>query len=372
MTESPLDVSVITLKDFRNFQCAEFKFGQGKTIICGDNGSGKSNLLEALYFLAISKSGRGSKDREVLRWGSEYFTVKAGISREDQVFDLRIVYDPRVGKKAFLKENPLSRISDLIGVFNAVLFSPEDVNLVLRYNSERRRILDVLVSQSSSLYLADLNLYHRVLAQRNRLLKDLGRGLLSNPRPLDPWTYQLAKLGGRIIDHRLTALTEIRPLVQEYYQHIAPKSECLQAIYKSSISNDQRHLGEEILVRNLKNRFPKEVELGFTLCGPHRDNFIFTLDNREAQKFGSMGQLKSILLAWKLAEASFLEARTGRKPVLLMDDVFSELDRKRADSLLEIFSTLGQVIITSARDPDLGFHNLGCCLIQLKNNQNGK
>ena len=358
-------VSDLKLTNFRNFERAEFTFDQDKTAVCGDNARGKSNLLEAVYFLALSKSGRGAKDRDVLRWGAGYFTIEAVVEREDQSLPIRIAYDPRVGKKAYLKEHPLPRLSDLIGAFNAVLFSPEDVDLVLREPPQRRRILDILVSQSSASYLSDLDLYHRVLSQRNRLLKDRGRALLADPGPLEPWNHQLAELGGRVVAHRLGALGEIQPTIERYYRQIAPTSECLQAVYRSPVDPAESGRGEEILACALRDRLPQEVELKFTLSGPHRDNLVFTLDGREAHQFASMGQLKSILLAWKLAEATFLEARTQRRPVLLMDDVFSELDRKRADALLDLISSFGQVVITSARDPDLGFEGRGFRMVEL-------
>ena len=137
-------VSSLKLTNFRNFEQAEFTFDQAKTAIWADNARGKSNLLEALYFLALAKSGRGARDRDVLRWGADYFVIEAQIEREDHPFPIRIAYDPRVGKKqAFLEETSLPRLSDLVGAFNAVLFSPEDVDLVLREPVQRRRILDI-------------------------------------------------------------------------------------------------------------------------------------------------------------------------------------------------------------------------------------
>ena len=182
MTDDLLYVSALKLTNFRNFEQAEFSFDRHKTVICGDNGRGKSNLLEAVYYLAVARSGRGARDRDVLRWGADYFVIEAVVEREDHPLPIRIVYDPRVGKKkAFLEERPLLRLSGLIGAFNAVLFSPEDVDLVLRDPPQRRRILDILVSQSSAAYLSDLEQYRRVLSQRNSLLKKHGRALLSKP-----------------------------------------------------------------------------------------------------------------------------------------------------------------------------------------------
>lgn len=359
-------ISSLKLTNFRNFERAEFSFDKEKTAIWADNARGKSNLLEALYFLALSKSGRGAKDRDVLQWGSEYFAIEAEITREDHTFPIRIAYDPRVGKKqAFVNHAPLQRLSDLIGEFNAVLFSPEDVDLVLREPAQRRRILDILVSQSSASYLSDLEMYMRVLAQRNRLLKDRGKALLSQPEQMMPWNMQLAELGSRIIAFRLRALEDIESLLDRYYQEIAPTSEKLKASYRSPVSLDEIDDGKDILEKALKEKLPQEAELRYTLTGPHRDNLVFTLDNKAAHQFASKGQLKSVLLSWKLAEATFLEQKTGWRPVLLMDDIFSELDPKRSESLLDMIPSFGQVVLTSARDPDLDFKAQGYHVLEL-------
>jgi DNA replication and repair protein RecF len=361
-----LHVSSLKLTNFRNFDHADFTFDREKTAIWADNARGKSNLLEALYFLALSKSGRSAKDRDVLRWGTEFFSLEAEIVREDRTFPIRIAYDQRIAKKqATVNRAPLPRLSDLIGEFNAVLFSHEDVDLVLREPAQRRRILDILVSQSSASYLSDLELYLRILAQRNRLLKDRGSSLLSRPEHMRPWNTQLAETGARIVVCRLNALEEISSLLNKYYQEIAPTSEILSAVYRSPVSYANREHAQPILEAALAEKLPQEVELRYTLTGPHRDNLLFTLDNKAAHQFASKGQLKSVLLSWKLAEATFLEIQTGRRPVLLMDDIFSELDPKRSEALLHMIPSFGQVILTSARDPDLDFKSQGFHLLEL-------
>ena len=359
-------LSALKLTNFRNFEQAEFSFDKDKTAVSGDNARGKSNLLEAIFFLAIGKSGRGTKDRHVLRWGADYFSIDAVVEREDRSLSIRIAYDSRIGKKkAYLEDHPLPRLSGLVGTFNAVLFSPEDVDLVLRDPPQRRRILDILVSQSNASYLSDLESYHRVLSQRNRLLRDRGKQLLSDPGQLAPWDAQLSELGARIIKHRLDALDETQPMIERYYRQIASTTEQLEAVYRSLVPPAERARGSEILAAALDARRAEEAGLGFTLSGPHRDNLVFTLDGRGAHQFASQGQLKSVLLAWKLAEATFLEARTQRRPVLLMDDIFSELDRNRAFSLMDLVCSFGQVVLTSARDPDLKFDAQGFHLVEL-------
>ena len=359
-------VSSLKLTNYRNFERAEFGFDREQTAVCGENARGKSNLLEAIYFLAIGKSGRGARDRDVLRWGAEFFSIEAIAESEGRAFPIRIAYDVKAGKKkAQLEDHPLTRLSELIGAFNAVLFSPEDVDLVLRDPPQRRRLLDILVSQSNASYLSDLEQYYRTLSQRNRLLKERGRLLLSDPAQLSAWDSQLAGIGARIVCSRMDALKEIQPLASENYGRIASTEETLKTVYRSVVGAEDQDRAEEILSQALRDRRPEEAELGFTLSGPHRDHLLFTLDGRSAHQFASKGQLKTALLAWKLAEARFLELQTGKAPVLLMDDVFSELDRRRALAVLELVADFGQVVLTSARDPDIGLGKRGYRIIDL-------
>ena len=235
----------------------------------------------------------------------------------------------------------------------------------MREPAQRRRILDILVSQSSASYLSDLEGYQRVLSQRNRLLKDRGAALLSHPEQVEPWSAQLADLGARIVARRLEALEDIQPLLADYYRSIAPTGEEMKASYRCPVSLKTKDEGRDILFEALTNRLSQEIELRYTLTGPHRDNLVFTLDGKAAHQFASKGQLKTVLLSWKLAEATFLERQTGWRPVLLMDDVFSELDPKRADAVLHMIPDFGQVVLTSARDPDLDFEAQGFQLLAL-------
>lgn len=352
-------LTALKLVNYRNFDAVDFEFPGRKTAVCAENGAGKSNLLEAIYFLAIARSGRGSRDRDVVRWGAEYFVIEAGVTCEDRPRSIRIAFDRRAGKKkALLDSAPLPRLSSLVGTFNAVLFFPEDVDLVLRDPPQRRRLLDILVSQSKASYLSDLDQYRRVLAQRNRLLKE-GRGRVPDVGHLAPWDVQLAALGARIIRERLDALDAMRPAIHEYYQKISQDREQVGLVYRSPVSPDERDRGQEILEAELNRKRADEADLGYTLAGPHRDNLIFTLDSRSAHKFASKGQLKSILLAWKLAEAAYLNSHTGRSPVLLMDDVFAELDRRRSEAAMELVTSFGQVFVTAAREPGMKFEDRG-------------
>jgi len=357
-----LFLSTLKLVNFRNFEQESFDFENALTAVCADNARGKSNLLEAVYFLAIGKSGRGARDKDVVRWGETFYRVEGGLSSPEPV-DLAIAYDASLGKKRAFRDNvALPRLSDLIGALNAVLFSPEDVDLVLRDPPQRRRLLDILVSQWNPPYLSDLDAYRRVLAQRNRLLKEKPSGVRGQ---LPAWNHQLADVAGRIVRERYNALDRMRGPAAEFYQRIGKATEALETVYRSPVAAADRDRGSEVLGEELDRRTDEELNLGFTLVGPHRDNLVFQLNGHAAHRFASKGQLKSVLLAWKLGEATYLAEQTGRKPVMLLDDIFSELDSFRAESLLEMVQSFGQVVLTTARDPDLDFASHGFCGVEL-------
>jgi DNA replication and repair protein RecF len=343
----------LKLKDFRNFSDAEFDFGMPRILITGANGLGKSNLFEAIYFLAVAKSNRNVNDAEVVRYGQSEFDIRASITRVNYSFSSRVYYHPQVGKRAYIDRKPLPRLSDLIGTFNAVLFSPEEVDLVMRSPSKRRRILDILVSQSNPAYLSDLQAYRRVLAQRNHLLKS-SRGKL-NARLVETWDAQLVDFGSRIVMWRAGVVKRMVPKVTYFYHYLFPNEEgdlSVSYMTTSADTEDVRSISASLL-EGLTQRRRQEATVGHTLYGPHLDTLMFSIKGHDVQQSASQGQLKSILTAWKFSEALFLEEVTGLKPVILFDDVFSELDESRARSLLNILDTLGQVFLTSARDRDL-------------------
>ncbi len=349
-----MHLSRLELADYRNFDRAVFEFPAEGVAISGANGRGKSNILEAIFFLAIAKSSRGANDRDVVRWGAHSFIVEGSVERRDEPVELRIAFDAQLHKKkAFVGGEPLQRVSAIVGQFNAVLFSPEDVDLVLRTPPERRRLLDILISQSSPSHLSDLETYRRVLAQRNRLLKDAGPRLLVDSGQLEAWDSQLAEAGARIVSDRLSTLTFLEPKAKSYYERISSEAETLSLSYRGTVASSDPETRCGDLLSALRARREDEVRLGHTLSGPHRDHLIFQLDGRPIHQFGSKGQMKSALLSWKLAEAAYLHEHTDHRPVLLMDDVFSELDTPRARAVLELVSEFGQVVLTTARDPDL-------------------
>ena len=343
----------LILRPFRNIAAIRLNFAADYALIFGPNGRGKSNILEAISYLSIGKSARGAKDAQAVPHGKDFFDIQAICTDERHDHQLRIFYDKKEGKKAFVDANPLPRVSDLLGVFRTVHFSPEDVSLALRVPAQRRRLLDILISQSRASYLRDLQRYNRVLTQRNHLLrtaKKSNRGLVEQ-QVMEPWDAQLVELGAEIRKYRLEALEEIHAPFTRYYDRFSPADEEAEITYQGAKESGLEALRTE-LKEALERRRDQEAQMGHTLSGPHRDDLKFTLNGESAEIYASEGQLKTVLISWKLAEARYMEEQTGRQPVLLLDDVFSELDPGRVGELLDIINEFEQVIATTPQDPD--------------------
>ena len=357
------------LNNFRNYEDEHFTFNEPRIIIKGENGQGKSNLLEGVYFLSVGKSARGSRDEQVVRYDQSSFLIASSLLKSHREFTLKIRYDHDTGKKVYLDEQPLPRLSGLVGLFNTVLFSPEDVDLVLRFPAQRRRMLDILVSQASASYLSDLQDYTKVLKQRNKLLR-MFRYAKPDYVLLAPWNNQLITLGSRIIHKRRDTIEAIRSNLEAFYRVLSASKEKISVRYISTIpGTDPERITKRFLER-IKEKQERECELGYTLVGPHRDNVAIAINGRGIQENASKGQLRCILLSWKLAEASFLKERALDQPVLLLDDAFSELDKARSLALLELLGRFGQVLITSARDTDINLSQRGFHEIMIKDGKN--
>ena len=346
----------LRLQPYRNLPLLELDLDRRASLIVADNGRGKSNVLESISYLSIGKSIRGARDHEVVPHAGDHFDVGSEWEDGSRHRRGRIFYSRSSGKRAFLDGVPLPRVSDLVSQFRTVHFAPEDVSLVLQFASRRRRLLDILLCQAHPEYLQSLRRYNRVLAQRNRYLRNLtGRGFDAAERRV--WEEQLATNGGRIRRLRLETLAELMPVLSGYYEKfstvreqagITYRSETVPGCISDAPSAEQLEQG---LLAQFEADPAREERAGYTLYGPHRDALTFTLSGAEADIYGSQGQLKSLMLSWKMAEARFLEARTGSQPVLLLDDVFSELDETRSRRLLSMTGDFDQVILTAARLP---------------------
>jgi DNA replication and repair protein RecF len=334
----------VELRPFRNFDHECFTFEADRTVITGPNGRGKTNILEAISFLSIGRSVRGAQDQQAVPHAGEFFDISASCVVGDHQRHLRLFFSSADGKKAFADHGPLDRVGELLGLLRTVHFAPEDVALVLRFPAQRRRLLDILLSQRSPVYLRALQRYQRVLAQRNALLRRAGH---AGDGSLATWTEQLAVVGGFVRQERQDAIAALSGPFGAWMKRLAPDDRRPTIEYRGGTSGGEAQDG--MLLEELGRRARQEQEVGYTLCGPHRDDVLFALDERPAPAFASEGQLKCLMIAWKLAEVGFLQLQPGGQPVLLLDDVLSELDEQRGAALMEIVDAFEQVIVTSPR-----------------------
>lgn len=341
-------VNRLELLDFRNYESLDQTFEKQVVIFRGANAQGKTNLLEALYMLAIAKSHRTNRDRDCIRWDSSFAVARAEISRKDERHRLEVQLSPK-GKK--VKRNGLEqrRLSDYIGTLNAVMFAPEDLAIVKGRPEVRRRFLDMGISQVNPTYLYYLTRYHKVLAQRNNLLKDLWR-MPDAASLLDVLNEQLVAAGAHVLLKRTQFIRKIEAWAQQIQAQMTNSQEQLQLTYRTFIDDTERlDVGElkEQYFAQLKQRAKKEQERGTTLIGPHRDDIAFTVNGIDVQTFGSQGQQRTTALSLKLAEIELIYQEIGEYPILLLDDVLSELDVSRQTHLINSIQNRVQTFVTT-------------------------
>ena len=346
----------ISLQPFRNLSQTRLQLADRGALIVAPNGTGKSNVLEAISFLSLGKSVRGVRDREAVPHGGEYFDIRAVWHDGQRDRQLRLCYAQGQGKRVYVDGAALDRVSDVVTLLQTVHFCPEDVALVLRFPAQRRRLLDILISQSDVAYLHNLQRYQRIVAQRNQSLRRFQT--TDSQRELEPWNLQIARVGASLRHMRMRVLVEFQPALEQYYGRFSTGREQLMVTYRgvhaagaegASLATPET-LCDELQAELIQMR-ERERHAGHTLCGPHRDALSFELDGEAAETFASQGQMKSVLVAWKMAELRFLEARGGQQPVLLLDDVFSELDGDRTGELMKLISDFDQVVMTAPRQP---------------------
>ena len=346
----------IRLKDFRAHRSTRFSFGPGINLICGQNGIGKTNILEAAHYLCMTKSFLTSTDAYALRDGASFFEVEGDFtgSRRERV-RVRAAYTASGGKRMFLNGSPIERTASLIGQLPVVVFSPEDHKLTADGPDGRRRFMNIVISQSSSVYLADLMRYRRTLKQRNELLLTAKKsGQRASIDQLASWTEELISLGTSIYKARIEFSEVYANLLREEHHRLGPSVEepgLTYAPLPGVSSGAERGSVENAFREAFQRSARRERERGITLVGPHRDDLVFHLDGKEIRRYGSQGQHRTFGMALKLAQYRYLFDATDEPPLMLLDDVFDNLDRNRISIFLDILrgDDMGQSIITAAR-----------------------
>ena len=344
-----MKLTELNLHHFRNYDEAQVEFSPQINVLIGENAQGKTNLLESIYVLAMTRSHRTNNDRELIEFGKDAAQIRGTVQRE--LGSLKLELDiGKHGKKAKANHLEKARLSEYLGQLNVILFAPEDLALVKGAPTVRRRFIDMEFGQVSPKYLHDLTQYRDILKQRNRYLKQLQSHESQDQLYLEVLSEQLAAVGGAIISQRVKFLSELEGYAQELHQSITQGRENLTFEYSSAVK-DASTLTEvelsEALMDLYRQNQSKEIFQGTTLYGPHRDDVRFLINHKNVQTYGSQGQQRTTALSVKLAEIDLMKNQTGEYPILLLDDVLSELDGARQTHLLKTIQDKVQTFLTT-------------------------
>ena len=336
-------VKNLSLKNFRNYSEEYFEFDSGINIICGENAQGKTNLVEALYYMSIGKSFKNTKEQELIFFGKDFSQIIVNI--EKNIGEITLEADLSKKTKKILKVNGsnLSRTGDLLGNLVTVFFCPDDLKLIKEAPQDRRRFMDICLSQLSKKYFNLLERYNIILKNRNDLLKSKDSEVIESTIPI--WNEQLADTGKEIIYQRLKFIEILDKHCKKIHQYLTDDTEKINIKYYGINSENKEEIKKSILEK-LNENFEKDLANGHTSTGPHRDDLIISINGLDIKNFGSQGQQRTTALSLKLAEKEILKEKIGEYPITILDDVFSELDSNRVNKLLSILKT-GQTFITT-------------------------
>ncbi len=350
-------VKKLKLLGFRNYKSEEFEFLPDTNILYGNNAQGKTNALEALYIFSIGKSFRTQQDRELINFSESFTRLLVEFDDKVRTNEIEIVIRRDRKKQIKINDIPISKMGDLIGKFTVILFSPDELNLTKGSPNARRRFLDIAISQLRPKYYHILRRYNKVLEQRNNLIKKL-RVTSNNSakETLFVWNEKLAEYGIAIIEYRKNFIEKLQEFSKKIHFEISGES--FEIKYKPAFST------KEEFKQKLDDSIDKEIEQGFTMYGPHRDDLDIFTENKDIKTYGSQGQHRSAVLALKLAQADIIYEDTGEYPILLLDDIMSELDFSRRAYLINKIKNK-QVIITCTDADEIGVEK-GANLIHIE------
>ena len=338
-----MQISTLKLKNFRNYENQELTFSSGLNILTGFNAQGKTNALEAIFFLCTGYSPRANKDRLVIKNGETEAEISAKATSIYGDVSVRIIFDKNDKKRIFINEIEVLRIGELLGNIHSVFFNPSELKLVQETPEDRRRFMNISLSQMSKNYFYALQRYNKILAQRNNLLKDPDLEMVEETIPI--WDEELTKYASKIIFERNKFILTLSPKAQEKHAFLSGDLENLVINTECGYSGTEEEI-KNALKKDLKSALMKDLKLGFTTVGPHRDDLKFTLNGIDLKAYGSQGQQRTTALSLKLAEAEIFKERFNEYPILLLDDVLSELDKKRQKRLIEATKNI-QTIFTA-------------------------
>ncbi|GGJ89532.1 DNA replication and repair protein RecF [Lentibacillus kapialis] len=344
-----MNIEQLQLKNYRNYEKVDISFNDKINVIIGENAQGKTNVMEAIYVLAFSKSHRTPREKELIKWEQEYAKIEGRITKRNQTIPLEIILSAK-GKKAKLNHIEQRKLSDYIGAFNVVMFAPEHLSLVKGSPQTRRRFIDMELGQIQPTYIYHLGQYQKILKQRNHLLKQLQRREVQDKTMLDILTDQLIQHAVILLERRFIFLDLLRKWTSPVHHSISHGTERLEISYIPTVevskSADKETI-ENIYTNKFHELKNKEIERGTTLIGPHRDDIVFYVNDKDVQTYGSQGQQRTAALSVKLAEIELICNEVGEYPVLLLDDVLSELDDQRQSHLLNTIKGKVQTFVST-------------------------
>ena len=335
-------IKSLELMNFRNYEFLDLKFSEGTNILYGDNAQGKTNVLEAIYLSATTKSHKGSKDKDIVGFDKEEAHIRTYLAKEGIEYKIDMHLRKNKSKGVAVDGQKLKKAADLLGLLNVVFFSPEDLSIIKNCPAERRRFVDMELCQLDNFYLYNLNHYNKIVNQRNKLLKDM----YFNPQlkdTLNIWDSQLVSFGSKIIERRRMFVGQLNEIIYGIHKKLSGDREELIIKYEPDVEIDDF---ETILKKNQE----KDIKLKQTSVGPHRDDFSFMTGNIDIRKFGSQGQQRTAALSLKLSEIEIVKKITKDTPVLLLDDVLSELDSNRQNYLLNSIGNIQTIITCTGLD----------------------
>lgn len=337
-------IQSLELSNFRNYSELNIGFDKGTNILYGNNAQGKTNILESIYLAGTAKSHRAVRDREIIKFNEEEAHIKVLLEKNNVPVRIDMHLKKNKSKGIAINGIPIRKASELFGILNVVFFSPEDLNIIKNGPSERRRFIDLELCQLDKVYVHNLVNYNKIINQRNKLLKDIGYG---NDKELmdtlDIWDMQLADFGAKIVTRRNQFISDINEIIYDIHKKLTNGKEELNVKYEPNIFGN--NLYEELL--RCRDR---DFKLKSTTVGPHRDDISFMIGDVDIRKFGSQGQQRTAALSLKLSEIELVKLMINDVPVLLLDDVLSELDSSRQKQLLESLNNVQTIITCTGLD----------------------
>ena len=335
-------VESIELENYRNYRNVKVEFGRNTNILYGNNAQGKTNILESIYMAATTKSHRGSKDRDIIRIGEDESHIRLFVNKQDISHRIDMHLRKNKNKGVAIDGIPIRRAIELYGLLNVIFFSPEDLTIIKNGPAERRRFMDLELCQISRLYYQNLSSYNKILNQRNNLLKQIyyNKNLMDT---LDVWNTQLVDSGVRIIKERRNFIEMMNEIIGDIHNRLTSGREKLEIIYECNVDEDS-------FEKALQEKLETDLRYSSTQSGPHRDDISFFINGIDARKYGSQGQQRTVALSLKMAEIKLVKKIINDNPILLLDDVMSELDTSRRDALIEEIKDIQTIITCTGYD----------------------